>query len=241
MAVLCCRQSLTVLLSITISLAPAWESTTISRMLRSLRPSPPLWRSRASVSLRTMLRSRRTWSVWRARLSRVRRSSLERLLRTKTWQRDSRGVMTSKEGFSVVAPIRTMSPRSTAPRRASCWALLKRWISSMKSTGAEAWEKRDLLRAWSMTSRTSLTPALTAESVKNSRSMESAIMRARVVLPTPGGPQRIKEERMPLLIILCSTHPGPTRCFCPTYSSREWGRILSGRGGSICEEALIYG
>ena len=73
--------------------------------------------------------------------------------------------MTSKEGFSVVAPIRTIVPVSTAPRSASCWALLKRWISSMNSTGAPRWLKRLFERALSKTSRTSLTPEVTADRV----------------------------------------------------------------------------
>ncbi len=39
--------------------------------------------------------------------------------------------MTSKDGFSVVAPIRVTVPSSTTGRIASCSALLNRWISSM--------------------------------------------------------------------------------------------------------------
>ena len=38
----------------------------------------------------------------------------------------------------MVAPIRVRSPSSTAGRSASCWALLKRWISSRKRTVAAA-------------------------------------------------------------------------------------------------------
>ena len=44
--------------------------------------------------------------------------------------RDSSGGLTSKYGFSVVAPISTSRPSSTDGSSASCWALLKRWISS---------------------------------------------------------------------------------------------------------------
>ena len=40
--------------------------------------------------------------------------------------------MTSKYGFSVVAPISVIRPSSTAGSSASCCALLKRWISSRK-------------------------------------------------------------------------------------------------------------
>ena len=37
-------------------------------------------------------------------------------------------------GFSVVAPTSVMVPSWTWGRRASCWALLNRWISSRNST-----------------------------------------------------------------------------------------------------------
>ena len=41
-------------------------------------------------------------------------------------------LLTSKYGFSVVAPIRMTVPFSTHGSRASCCALLKRWTSSTK-------------------------------------------------------------------------------------------------------------
>ena len=47
-----------------------------------------------------------------------------------SWQRQSSAELTSKYGFSVVAPISVTRPDSTAGSSASCWALLKRWISS---------------------------------------------------------------------------------------------------------------
>ncbi len=46
--------------------------------------------------------------------------------------------MTSNAGFSVVAPISVIRPSSTAGSSASCWALLKRWISSRKKHGRPA-------------------------------------------------------------------------------------------------------
>ena len=46
--------------------------------------------------------------------------------KTKTLQRDSKAELTSKEGFSVVAPIKVILPRSTYGKKASCCALLKR-------------------------------------------------------------------------------------------------------------------
>ena len=144
------------------------------------------------------------------------RSSFPKDFSTNTWQRDRRGVMTSKEGFSVVAPISTMVPSSTAPRSASCWDLLKRCISSINRIGDSPPEKSEFERARSMTSRTSFTPALTADKVKNSRPRDFATILERVVLPTPGGPHNMNDERFPFSIIFLSTHPGPIRCLCPT-------------------------
>jgi len=40
-----------------------------------------------------------------------------------------------------------------------------------------------------------------------------AMICARVVLPTPGGPQRINEEMRPASIIFRKIAPGPTKCF----------------------------
>ena len=47
-------------------------------------------------------------------------------------QRERSAWLTSKYGFSVVAPISVTRPSSTACRTESCWRLSKRWISSMK-------------------------------------------------------------------------------------------------------------
>ena len=44
--------------------------------------------------------------------------------------------MSSNDGFSVVAPTRVTTPCSTNGRKPSCWARLKRWISSTKSSVA---------------------------------------------------------------------------------------------------------
>jgi len=62
----------------------------------------------------------------RVRCKRVLSASLLREWRIITLDLDRRGGMTSKEGFCVVAPIKTMSPLSTCGRKASCWALLNR-------------------------------------------------------------------------------------------------------------------
>ena len=43
---------------------------------------------------------------------------------------DHNAGITAKPGFSVVAPMRISRPDSICGSRTSCWALLKRWISS---------------------------------------------------------------------------------------------------------------
>src|SRR5215510_6759179 len=78
----------------------------------------------------------------------------------------------------------------------------------------------------------SFTPANTADSAMNSASKASAIRRARVVLPTPGGPHRIIECGLPASSARRSGFPGPSRCRCPTTSSSDFGRIASARGGT---------
>ena len=72
--------------------------------------------------------------------------------------------MTSNDGFSVVAPISVTVPFSTAPNRESCCDLLNRWISSINRIGLDC-EKKRLLLARSITSRTSFTPEVTALNV----------------------------------------------------------------------------
>ncbi len=80
----------------------------------------------------------------------------------------------------------------------------------MKRNGGRASKKR-CLRADSITSRTSFTPDVTAESVKNGRSSCVATIRASVVLPTPGGPHRMNEGTLPVSKNRRNTPSGPTR------------------------------
>ena len=54
--------------------------------------------------------------------------------------------------------------------------------------------KRRLLSAFSITARISRMPLVTAEKSMNAALVRLAITRASVVLPTPGGPQKIIEE-----------------------------------------------
>ena len=79
-------------------------------------------------------------------------------------------------------------------------------------------------------SRTSLTPARTAEKNTKSADIFWARIRASVVLPLPGGPHNRREGiflwRKSLLRIL----PSPNNSAWPTKSSIRVGRIRSARG-----------
>ena len=121
------------------------------------------------------------------------------------------GGLTSKNGFSVVAPIIVSVPSSTAGSRASCWALLNRWISSRKRIVPRPCSPMRC-RARSITSRTSLTPALTALICSKTRLVLPATASASVVLPVPGGPQKIALVRRSCSTKRRSGLPGPTRC-----------------------------
>jgi len=111
---------------------------------------------------------------------------------TRTRHRERRAEIISKPGFSVVAPMRIISPRSTCGRSLSCWALFQRWISSRKIIGwiSFCWWPASII-IFCM----SLVLVLTAENSWNSRSSSVAIIRARVVLPEPGGPQKMREGK----------------------------------------------
>ena len=148
--------------------------------------------------------------------------------RTKTLQRDSRAEFSSNEGFSVVAPMRVMLPFSMYGRNSSCWVLLKRWISSTKSTVLPPREA--LASASDMILLISGTPSLTADIDTNSAPVERAIIPAKVVFPVPGGPQRIIEGTLSASMACLRNFPFPRRASCPTYPSRVFGRILLARG-----------
>ena len=111
--------------------------------------------------------------------------------RMNTRHRDNSAEFISKEGFSVVAPTRMMLPFSTKGRNASCCALLNRCTSS-----ANISVRIPLLRfssAWTILSRISRIPLVTALNSTNSAFVRAAMILASVVFPTPGGPQKIME------------------------------------------------
>ncbi len=149
--------------------------------------------------------------------------------------RDSSALFTSNDGFSVVAPTNTNSPDSTCGKNASCWLLLKRCTSSTKITVRRPCACAASAR--STASRMSLTPPSTADMAMNCASKASAISRASVVLPVPGGPQRIIECSRPDSKATRSGLPGPSRCCWPITSSSDLGRSRSASGAAPEESA----
>ena len=148
---------------------------------------------------------------------------------TTTFERESSAALTSNDGFSVVAPMSTMSPASTRGRKASCCALLKRWISSTKTIVRCPLDRRRSSAAV-MTILMSLMPAITALKGTNRARVASAMMRASVVLPVPGGPQRTSEWSRSRSTASRSGVPGPRSASWPTSSSSVRGRIRSASG-----------
>ena len=156
-------------------------------------------------------------------------SSAVRPRSTNTFDRDSSAAFTSNDGFSVVAPISTMSPASTRGRKASCCALLNRWISSTKTIVRRPVERRSR-SASAITSRISLMPASTALNETNRAFVVSAMMRASVVLPVPGGPHRMIDCSRSRSIASRSGLPGASSSSWPTNSSNVRGRMRSASG-----------
>ena len=110
---------------------------------------------------------------------------------TYTLARESNALFSSKEGFSVVAPIKITVPSSMCGKNASCWLLLKRWTSSTNKIVLRS--ARRFCFARSIASRISLIPLVTAEIRSTSALIRCAMISARVVFPVPGGPHKIIE------------------------------------------------
>src|SRR5450759_4302258 len=142
------------------------------------------------------------------------------------------GALTSKNGFSVVAPTSTTRRSSTACSRASCCDLLNRWISSMNRI-VRCPENVRRSRAASMERRMSATPDVTAETSAKNALVVLAMTFARLVLPLPAGPYRISEESSSRSMALRSAVPGPTASSWPTNASRVRGRRRAARGAPL--------
>ena len=200
-------------------------SATSSRIWSAARASPPA---------RLATRSTRSSAISTSSSSAPRRticdsSSSESATSSITVQRESSAELTSKYGFSVVAPISVTSPSSTACSTESCCALLKRWISSMKRIVRCPFPPRRS-RARAMTARTSSTRAETAESSSKTAPVRSATILAIVVLPVPGGPKRIVDGGRSCSIASRRAVPSPSTCSWPTRSSSVRGRKRTASG-----------
>jgi hypothetical protein len=111
--------------------APAFDARGLRHLLDEVERPPPV----AVGELRDALRASLVASVPSASKPRsmsASRSADDRLSSTYTCARESSAPITSKDGFSVVAPMKVRSPDSTCGRNASCCALLKRCTSSTK-------------------------------------------------------------------------------------------------------------
>ncbi len=150
---------------------------------------------------------------------------------TTTLHRERSAPLSSNDGFSVVAPTRTMSPDSMYGRKTSCCERLNRWISS-RNRIVRRFDRRRCFLALSRTSRISLTPVATAEYARNVEAVCAAMRRASVVLPTPGGPQRTSEGTRSSAIARRRKPLPPTTASGPSTSSSERGRIRSASGVS---------
>ena len=143
--------------------------------------------------------------------------------------RDSSGEITLKNGFSVVAATSVTQRFSTPGSRASCWALLNRWTSSTNSTVSLP-PATSSARAESIAARTSFTPADTADTSTNRRSVCWLRIAAIVVLPVPGGPHSSRDIDWSPSISRRSGAPSARSCSWPTSSSSVRGRIRTASG-----------
>ncbi len=86
-----------------------------------------------------------------------------------------------------------------------------------------------------MTSRTSLTPAVIADNSTKRRPDDRAMAWASVVLPVPGGPQRMTEaadadDEESVVASVTNGDPGRSKCPWPATSSRLVGRMRTASG-----------
>ena len=160
-------------------------------------------------------------------------------LNTRTRARERSAALSSKDGFSVVAPTSVTVPSSITGRKESCCARLKRWISSTKRSVPVPVSRR--ARAASKTFLRSATPEKTAEICSKWSDVARASSRATVVLPVPGGPQKTSEPSVPVASIRVSAPSGPRRWSCPTTSASFSGRSrsASGRGAVFSSPAAL--
>ena len=188
-----------------------------SARVSTARPSPSA--KRASASRASGVSGSSRFSSNSARPSRKSSAPSSSDLKVSTRARDRSAALSAKDGFSVVAPTSVIVPSSITGRKASCWARLKRWISSTKSKVPLPPSRRP--RAASNTFLRSATPEKIALICSKPRSTAPASRRATVVLPVPGGPQKIRLPSEPEATSRVSAPSGPVRCSWPATSAER--------------------
>ena len=150
------------------------------------------------------------------------RAELERLRHragcsTSTCARDSSAPLSSKDGFSVVAPTSVIVPSSMSGRKLSCCERLKRWISSTNSSVPLPCSRR--ARACSKTFLRSATPEKIAEICSKTKpGLAGKQPRDRRLAGAGRAPQDDVPRTRPLPACRVRTPSGPVRCSWPTTS-----------------------
>src|SRR5271166_1064655 len=215
--------------TVTASPVSATVSAATSSAVSARRASPEDSRtSRSTASVPTRIPPPSPRGSLMACVTTVRMSSAANGCNCRISDRDSNGATTENDGFSVVAATSRTMRFSTAASSASCWVFENRCTSSMNSTVCSPWAAAR--RAVSMTARTSLTPADTADSASNRRPVACEINDASVVLPVPGGPYRMTDAAPEPSTSRRSGDPGCSKWDCPTTSSSDAGRIRTASG-----------
>ncbi len=150
----------------------------------------------------------------------------------------SSALLIVKLGFSVVAHIKIIVHFSTKGSKTSCWALFRRWISSRKIMVCLPYWWFSF--ACSISLVTSSFLLVTPDKGKKSAWRDCEIICAIVVLPHPGGPQKIIEG---ILLFCKKTRIGlfsPTRCTCQTNSSKLLGLRSEAIGSNIIVLSIKY-
>lgn len=201
----------------------------ISRRFRRVRASA------FAVSMRWVLALGVSLRVGRDLRARVRiflRASGVRGSRMMTSQRLKSAELISKEGFSVVAPMRVRVPDSMWGSILSCWDLFQRWISSKKRM---VWvpERRRFSATWTSFFRSAM-PLVTAERAVKWEEVLRAMRRARVVFPLPGGPQKMRLWSWFFSVRWRRRPSDWVRRSWPKTSVHWVGRRRSARGADCC-------
>jgi len=149
----------------------------------------------------------------------------------KTWHRDKRGEITSNWVFSRRPDKGDDTIFNSLEQSILLW-----FVESMDLINEHEASLSHLpgcLGLGQSPSRTSFTPAETADNSKYWLLLWWAMILAKVVLPQPGGPQRIIENNLSALIAFAIKRSPATRWCCPKNSSRVPGRMRSARGGRV--------